>query len=124
MGGRVIRFINCIRKRADLTPEQFRHHWADPRFDAIIQQVVEYTGATGHAKNLTLIVSANDLIRKWRDAGEPYDGVLEYWWADASRLHSLINTPRCNLLLQDMLEFQSRFVDLGGSRAFFTEATE
>jgi hypothetical protein len=120
----VIRFINCIRKRADLTPEQFRHYWTDPRFDAIIQRVVDYTGASGHAKNLTLIVSANDLIRKWRSAGEPYDGVLEYWWSDASRLHSLISTPQCDLLLKAMLDYQREFVDLGGSRAFFTEASE
>ncbi len=55
----MIRFINCMRRRHDKTSEQFRQYWNDPKFGAITDRVVEYTGATGRSKNLTLIVSAN-----------------------------------------------------------------
>jgi len=36
----VIRFINCVRRRADISSEQFRQFWNDPELDAIIGRVV------------------------------------------------------------------------------------
>jgi hypothetical protein len=118
----MIRFINCIRRRPDITPEEFRHYWNDAKFNDLIGRVIDYTGAAGHSKNLTLIISANDLIREWRRSAEPYDGVLEYWWDHAGLLHNRINTPQCELLLKAMLDYQRQFVDLAQSSAFFTEA--
>lgn len=120
----MIRFINCIRKQSHISSEQFREYWNDPKFDAIIDRVVEYTGATGRAKNMTLMVAANDLIQERRAYGQPFDGVLEYWWNDASQLHSVLNSEQCDVLMQSMLDFQRQFVDLEKSCAFFTEAQE
>ncbi len=120
----MIRFINCIRKQSHISSEQFREYWNDPKFDAIIDRVVEYTGATGHAKNLTLMVEANVLLRERRAFAEPFDGVLEYWWDDAARLNAVLNSPQCDVLMQAMLDFQRQFVDLEKSCAFFTEAQE
>jgi hypothetical protein len=121
----MIRFINCVRKRSDITSEQFRQYWNDPKFDAIISRVVEYTGATGHAKNLTLMVSANELIQERRGgSARPFDGVLEYWWEDASQLHNVLHTSQCDLLMKSMLDYQKEFVDLENSCVFFTEAQE
>jgi hypothetical protein len=120
----MIRFINCIRKQSHISSEQFREYWNDPKFDAIIDRVVGYTGATGHAKNLTLMISANVLMRERRAFGEPFDGVLEYWWDDAARLNAVLNSPQCDVLMKSMLEYQKLFVDLEKSCAFFTEAQE
>ncbi len=120
----MIRFINCIRKQSHISSEQFREYWNDPKFDAIIDRVVEYTGATGHAKNLTLMVEANVFLRERCAFGEPFDGVLEYWWEDAGQLNAVLNSPQCDVLMQSMLDFQRQFVDLEKSCAFFTEAQE
>jgi hypothetical protein len=120
----MIRFINCVRRRADISSEEFRQFWNDPKFDAIINRVVVYTGAAGHVKDLTLMVEANVLMRERRAFGEPFDGVLEYSWNDASQLHSVLNSEQCSLLMQAMLEYQKQFVDLEKSCAFFTEAQE
>jgi hypothetical protein len=121
----MIRFINCVRRRADISSEQFRQFWNDPKFDAIIGRVVAYTGAAGYVKNLTLMVSANELMQERRGgAAAPFDGVLEYSWNYASQLHSVLNSEQCSLLMQAMLEYQKQFVDLEKSCAFFTEAQE
>jgi len=70
------------------------------------------------------MVAANDLMRERRAYGEPFDAVLEYWWNDASQLRSVLNSEQCGVLMQSMLDFQRRFVDLEKSCAFFTEAQE
>jgi len=119
----MIRFINCMRKRPGMSSEQFRQYWNDTKFDAIIGRVVEYTGAAGYSKNLTLLVAANELMQERRGgSAQPFDGVLEYWWDDGARLNSVLHTPQCDLLMKSMLEYQREFVDLENSCAFFAEA--
>lgn len=117
----MIRFINCMKRRADITPEQFREYWADPRFTALLDRVANMTGATLYTRNLTLIVEANELVRELRGSSEPPDGVLEFWWDDTARLSQITGSPAGQSLNEEMLAFQRQFVDLEASTAFFVE---
>ena len=117
----MVRFINCMRRRTGLTPEQFRKHWQDPKFTALIERVVALTDAKRYAKTATLVVEANMLVIEQRGTGVPYDGVLEYWWDNATHLLKALETPAGRALQQDMLTYQKQFVDFAGSTAFFTE---
>jgi hypothetical protein len=118
----VIRFINCLRRRPDQTIEQFRQHFDDPKFAALMQRTAALTGALRHAKHATLNVQANDLVRQQRGTSAPFDGVLEYWWDNAAHLLEKLNSPEGQALTKEMLAYQQQFVDLSDSSAFFTEA--
>jgi hypothetical protein len=118
----MIRFINCMRRRAELTAEDFRRYWLDPRFDALVGRVVALTGAVRHARSAALIVEANVMVMEERGSREPYDGVLEYWWESAGHLMRLSQTAEYAALRREMLAFQGQFVDFAASTAFFTEA--
>lgn len=117
----MIRFINCMKRRDDLTPEQFRAYWNDPGFVALIERMAEQTGATLYAKNATLIVAANELVQEMRGSQAPYDGVLEYWWDNTTRLAELTASPEGRVLTDEMLAYQRQFVNLEASTAFFVE---
>jgi len=118
----VIRFINCMKRKPDLTPEQFRQYWTDPKFTSLIDRVVALTGATRYVRSATLNVSANQLVKERRGGQDPYDGVLEYWWENAANLLDKTSSPDGDALMQEMLAYQRQFVDLANSTAFFTEA--
>lgn len=118
----MIRFINCMKRKSGLTPEQFRQYWNDPRFTALIERVAALTGATRYAKNATLIVAANTLVKEMRGTRDPYDGVLEYWWDNAAHLIERIESPEGQALTEEILVFQRQFVDLAASTAFFVES--
>lgn len=117
----MIRFINCMKRRPELTADQFRRYWNDPQFLALIERVAALTGATRYARNATLTVEANLLVQQTRGTRDPYDGVLEYWWDSAAHLIERANSPEGQALTQEMLAYQKQFVDLGASTAFFTE---
>ncbi len=117
----MIRFINCMQRRADLSPEQFRDYWNSPEFIALIERVAEQTGATLYAKNATLIVAANDLVQEMRGSHAPYDGVLEYWWDNTARLSEITASAEGRALTDEMLAYQRQFVNLEASTAFFVE---
>jgi hypothetical protein len=118
----VIRFINCLRRKPDQTIEQFRQHFDDPKFAALMERTAALLGAVRHTKHATLAVQANDLVRQQRGSSAPFDGVLEYWWDNAAHLLERTNSPEGKALTQEMLIYQQQFVDLSSSSGFFTEA--
>jgi len=119
----MIRFINCFRRRGDISVEEFRRYWNDPQFSALIDRMAKTTGAARSARNLSLqLPDINERLMKERGQEEPFDGVLEYWWENARDLLAIIGSPEGEKLLAEMRTFQERFVDFPRSRAFFTEA--
>jgi hypothetical protein len=120
----MIRLITCLKRRDDVSAEEFRRHWQDATFDDLIARVTELTGAERCAKNLTLGVEANVLLMQERGLAEPFDGIIEYWWHDAAHFDDLFNSDERKTLMQEMQEYQGRFVDLATSTSFFTESRE
>ena len=117
----MIRYINCFRKRADLTAEEFRKYWQADEFDELTNKVVELTGAVRYSKSLVLGVETGKNLIADRGLSEPFDGVLEYWWNDARQLQSAYESDEAKQLMAKAIEFQSQFIDLTKSSAFFTE---
>lgn len=118
----MIRLINCIRKRADISTEEFRIFWNDPEFDRLMQLTSDTYGATRWARSLTLQVQANVRIREVRGSGEPFDGVVEYWWEHGRDLMDIMTSDAGAKVLDQMHEYQRQFVDFSGGSAFFTDA--
>jgi hypothetical protein len=111
-----------MRRRPDVTADQFRQYWNDPQFIALIERTVALTGALRYSKNATLHVQANVTVQELRGTGDPYDGVLEYWWDNAAELIARTQSAEGRALTAEMLAYQRQFVDLTRSTAFFTEA--
>jgi len=117
----VIRYINCFRKKADMTDDEFRHFWCSKEFNDLVGRVVALTDASRYAKNLALKVQATQELIEARGIDEPYDAVLEYWWHDARHLHEKYVAPEAQALFDEMIAYQQQFIDLPRSTAFFTE---
>lgn len=117
----MIRFINCVRRRDDISIEEFRRYWNSPEFEYFFEQLFLIVQPRRFAKNLSLQVSANEQIRQERGSGEPFDGTLEYWWNNAAELLDKYDAPAAQKLRQEILEYQRQFIDIKRCHAFFTE---
>ncbi|WP_455219123.1 hypothetical protein [Kaarinaea lacus] len=117
----MIRFINCVRRRKDISVDEFRRYWNSSEFEYLFERLFIIVQPRRFAKNLTLQVSANEQIRQERGSGEPFDGTLEYWWHDASELLEKYDAPEAQEIRKEMLAYQQQFIDLANCRAFFTE---
>jgi hypothetical protein len=120
----MVRFINCLRRRKDISPEEFRRHWNSSEFEYLFERLFLIVQPYRFAKNLTLQVSANEQIRQERGSGEPFDGTIEYWWHDASELLDSYFSAKATKIREEMLEYQKQFIDLQRSHGFFTEFEE
>jgi len=117
----VIRYINCFRKLPELSDEDFRDYWQGAEYDDLIKEVSKLTGALRYTRNLTLKVDMGEELLADRGLSQPYDGILEYYWENASHLPKAYESPDARELLERMSRFQADFIDLANSTAFFTE---
>ena len=120
----MIRYINCFRKLPDISIEDFRDYWQGAEFSDLVKKVATLTGARRYEKSLTLQVSMGNLLISDRGLASPYDGILEYYWDNANHLAGIYETAEAEALLQQVQRFQSQFIDLANSTAFFTEHEE
>ena len=62
----MIRFINCVRRRKDISVDEFRRYWNSPEFEYLFERLFIIVQPKRFSKNLTLQVSANEQIRQER----------------------------------------------------------
>ena len=117
----MVRFINCIKKRDNISIEEFLNYWHSQEFEELLQRAVDITKPKRLARNLTLDIDANLMMKEERGNREPFDGIIEFLWDDGSELLDLYATDAAKRVREEMLDYQNQFIDLAGSSAFFTE---
>jgi hypothetical protein len=120
----LIRYINCFRKLPDMSIEDFRDYWQGAEFDDLIRKVAELTGARHYTKSLTLQVSMGEHLISDRGLAQPYDGIVEYYWDNANHLAGVYASDAAAALNRQVQHYQSQFIDLANSTAFFTAHQE
>ncbi len=117
----MIRLIHCVRKRDDLSLEEFRQYWDSGEFAQSIESMARLVGALGFAINATLAVGANQMLMEMRSLGDQFDGVIEYWWDSAAHVTDVTQGDEFSKLRAENEAYQSQFIAMDQSVLFFTE---
>lgn len=118
----MIRYINCIRKKADISAEEFREYWNSTEYRELLDKVADHYQADRYSRNLALRVEMGERLINDRGLDEPYDGTIEFFWENANQLASLYDSDQAQALATQINKFQGEFIDLSRSTAFFTES--
>ncbi len=118
----MIRFINCVRRHPDVTEVEFRQYWDSDEFADLVGRMARAVGADHYQFKRTLLVEANQNIRQLRGGAEPFDGIVEYWFASGiTAMSDLLENPSTRQIMAEMNDYQARFLDLPRCSGFFTE---
>ena len=116
----MVKFVYCVRRRPELTSEQFRKYWLE-QHGPLVRQCAQVLKARKYVQSHTLDTPLNGYAQQPRGTVEPYDGITELWWDNLEAVvaaHSSPEGQKANLLLaQD----EARFCDLPRCSVFFTE---
>ncbi len=118
----MIRQMQCLRKRKDLAPAEFRAFWNDQEFEDLLSDLVDSLGMIRYEKNLSLQVEATWDIQKMRGTGFPYDGVIEFWFDNAKAVRRTLESENSCTLREGFWAYLETFVDIEQSSFFFTES--
>lgn len=120
----MIRYINCIKRAAEISSADFARFWQDEIFVNMIKRTAELYKAEKWSMGLALSVEANTTILEMQDSAPPFDGMIEYCWKNGSDLSEIFQSQDGVRLFQEMTDYQSRFVDLQSSPQFFMQTED
>jgi hypothetical protein len=117
----LVKLVYCVRKRADLSDEDFRSYWLN-RHGPLVRSLWEsgrFPGMVRYVQSHTDF-DASEPVRASRGARPPYDGITEVWMDpseqggdDATRAAS---AEAGKILLED----EATFIDFANSAVFVT----
>ena len=111
----------CLRRRSDLSREQFLEHWHGIHAD-IARRGANALGAVKYVQNHTLSLPINEALRDSRGAPEPFDGVVELWFESVEDVASTFHEPDARAAIKALLVDEPNFIDLEASPIFLAEA--
>ena len=110
----------CLRRRSDLTREQFLEHWRGIHAD-IARRGASALGAVKYVQNHTVSLPVNDELRASRGAPEPFDGVVELWFESVDAVTSTFHEADARAAIKALVVDEPNFIDLDASPIFLTE---
>jgi hypothetical protein len=118
----MIKFMQCIRRKPQLSAAEFRRHW--DRYKEVWVEIARVSKAARMATSLGLEIDHNTTVQLARGTREPFDGVLEVWWGSGDHVNQCMQDPAIREKLAAMRQLQEEFIDLASSSFFFASEEE
>jgi hypothetical protein len=118
----MIKLMQCIRRKPQLSVAEFRHQW--DRYKEAWLELAKQSEARRMVTSIGLDIDLNASIQLARGTREPFDGVLEVWWASGDHVDRCIQSPALKDKLASMRRLQEEFIDLASSSIFFASEDE
>ena len=117
----MIKIIYCVRRRAELSREEFSSYWRETH-GPLVKRHAAALGVRRYTQSHTL---DDPRLRAAIDARggavEAYDGVAEIWWENLEDVVRLGETKEQRDGARELLTDEARFIDLARSTVFFAE---
>jgi uncharacterized protein (TIGR02118 family) len=115
----VIKLVYCIRKRADVSTEEFHRYWRE-RHAGLVTSFVAIMHARRYVQSHTLDTDLNEALRASRGLAPAYDGITEVWWDREEDLVASMATDAGRQAYAALLDDESKFIDFAESSIFMT----
>jgi uncharacterized protein (TIGR02118 family) len=117
----VIKIIFALRRRGDLTPDQFQRYWLEEH-GPLARGIIEALGGARYVQSHTLDTELNTALSVARGTASPYDGVAEIWWPGSLEdLQAAFGSEQGQRASATLIEDEGRFIDLERSSIFLAE---
>lgn len=118
----MIKFMQCIRRKPQLSAAEFRRYW--DRYREVWVELGQLSRASRMATSLGLEIDHNTTVQLARGTREPFDGVLEVWWGSGEQVNQCLQDPAIKAKVVAMRQLQDEFIDLTSSSFFFASEEE
>jgi len=111
----MIRLTYALRRRPDLTRDEFQRYWRETHAP-LVETVAATLRIRRYVQAHTLATPLDGALRDSRGATvEPFDGVAELWWDSVDDLAAAMSTPEGAQAARQLLEDEANFIDLEAS---------
>jgi uncharacterized protein (TIGR02118 family) len=119
----VVKLVFCLRRRPELTREQFQTYWRD-RHGPLVREAAPALAIRRYVQLHTLASPLSERLRAGRGAPEDFDGVAELWFDSLDALAAAGATPEGRAAGKRLVEDERRFIDLARSPLWLAQEHE
>jgi uncharacterized protein (TIGR02118 family) len=119
----VIKLVFCLRKREDLSFEEFQRIWREEHAPLVARHA-EALRIKRYVQTHTVDTPFNAALKNSRGGPDGYDGVAELWWDSLEDAAGAAATPEGAQAAAKLLEDERRFIDLTRSPLFVANEHE
>ncbi len=119
----MIKFVMCLRRRSDMTREQFQDYWKNSHGPFFMKNAGTMR-AKKYVQSLTIDTPLNEGLKNSRGMLPEYDGVAEVWFESEEDLMEAMSSPEGQKLSVALLEDEGNFIDHAQSSAFIVKEHE
>lgn len=116
----MLKLVFVVRRREDLSPEEFRRYWLEEH-GPLARQLLESLGARRYVQTHTVQPDLNVALAATRGTAEAYDGLAEVWWDSLDALFAVSGSEEGQRANEILAEDEAKFIDLGRSSFFMAE---
>ena len=116
----MIKLVFCIRRRPDLSLEEFSRYWSEVHTQVGIDSRNPFR-VHRYVQTHRLDRPENEALRAVRGAEEPHDGIAELWWKTEEDMTAGLQSPEGRALARALVEDERNFIDLSHSSVFLSE---
>lgn len=120
----MVKLTFCLRRRADMTWEEFSTYWRDVHAP-LIERHADVLGIRRYVQVRTARAPGLHAALQARNGGspEPFDGIAELWF-DSLDQFAKPGSPEARQAADELFEDQKLFIDLASSPQWLGEETE
>jgi uncharacterized protein (TIGR02118 family) len=107
----MIKLIVAIRKRADLSVEEFQDHWRT-------RHAVLVRNSPATTKYIRKYVQCHTMLEQYEQGEVAFDGTAELWFDSVADMQAFYSDPD---YLRDVQPDEARFADMSKTVFFVTE---
>ena len=119
----MIKLVMCLRRRSDLTREEFQDYWLNKHGHFFMENAGDMR-AKKYVQSHTLESPLNEGMRVSRGMQPDYDGVAEVWFESEEDLMEAMSSPEGQKLGTELLKDEENFIDHSNSSAFIVKDHE
>ena len=117
----MINVVYCMRRRADLTPQQFLDHWCNVHAP-IVMRNVGVLRLVGYQRIEPRTHEMSAQIERRNISAAPYDGIAMLTWANEEDLQQSLTDPLALEVQRELARDEKLFVDATNSCRWVAEA--
>jgi uncharacterized protein (TIGR02118 family) len=115
-----VRLVFCLRRRPDLSQEEFLAYWRD-HHAPLVRARADAMRVRRYEQSHPLDLPATAVIAGVRHAPEPFDGIASLWFDSVEDMNAGAATQEGRRAARELLEDERRFIDLERSPIWFVE---
>ena len=110
----MVKVIFCLRRRDDVTPEQFSHYWRE-RHGQLVAARAEALGIRRYVQSRPVPGDVAASLAAARGSSGRFDGVAELWFDDLDVIDGRSLDDRGREAAKALLADEAMFIDLPNS---------